>query len=163
MNFVLAFCFGVIAAIVLMLFSVKYYSKNAFYLSMINFLEDVKLNLSFSQNNIHELIAKESNGNYVFHHILIAYQAFLTSKEESPFISFVKSIKFLTNEEQNAIVNYFLKLGHSDLGTENKLNDGFLAYSAEKLEISKQNINKKAILIQKLAIVLGLAVTIILL
>ena len=163
MIFVLALCFGVLSTIVLMLFSVKYYLINSFYLSLVSFLDNVKLNLNFIQLNIHELINKENYNNYVFQKLLNDYQSYLNTKDEKNFAVSVKSIKFLSVQENETILNYFLKLGHSDSETETRLTDNFLIYANEKLMLSKQNVNKKAILIQKLAIILGVAVTIILL
>ena len=158
-----ALLIGVGVCFVVMCFSYKYYARLNFFLSMENLLNGMKVNISFLQKDILSILeTNKSKRSATFDDLLYKYKQFLQDNDTDKFGKNIKSLNNLNSEEQEHMLQYFLTLGHSDCNTQTSATQVLTEYVAKRVECCRQDIKQKAMIIQKLSIIVGLAVFILL-
>lgn len=158
----LAIAIGACSSFVMILFSQKYYARKNFFDSFLSFLEEISLNLSFLKNDLPKLLSEFRSNSQNFKDILDAYILYLSTNDEEAFKSSIYAQGGLKQEEQIKIIDYFLRLGRTDCKTQEELTKTLITYVLEKLNVCKKDIASKCTLIQKLGIVFGIVVVILL-
>ena len=153
---------GFLCGIFVLSFCLPYYSKQKFFMALKQFLQAVDINVCFLQNNIHNIISTSKFNNTDFQHIIKSYQNYLLTKDEQIFLNDINKIGILSDDDKTYISNYFLTLGHTDCDTQTSNTKTIKQYIEQRLNNANEDIQTKAMLIQKLAIIAGLVVFILL-
>ena len=162
MPIFLSILFGVLASFVCMMSSYKYYAKYNFFLSLNEFLNDIKVNLTFLKNENDKVLSKNTKQSQGVSNLILWYKDFLSTKDEAGFCQKVENIRHINNEDKQTICKYFCMFGRNDCQTEKNINEKMLDYVNKRLDETKEEIHQKAVLIQKLSIILGIVVIILL-
>ena len=162
MNIFFAVIVGILASFCVMLFSYKYYVRKNFFLALSRFLDEIELNLSFLKDDLHKLTKNFSSNSLKFDDVLKAYESFLDTSNNAEFETKILSFTFLNDDEKQKVLDYFKKLGRSDCSTQNDLTKAMQKYVLEKMDVCKSDVSKKANLVQKLSVIFGLFVIILL-
>ena len=164
MNIFLSLLLGTLTCLVVMLFSYKYYSKGRFFNAFNVLLQSISTNTQFLQDDIIKVIQNHpKTSNSIYNSIIDNYIKFLKTNGKQEFAQNIDSITELSALDKEKLVLFFNDLGHTDCDTQLNNIKSLQKYISTRIEETKQDIKTKAIIIQKLSIVLGIAVFILLL
>lgn len=163
MNIILSFLIAVLSSICVINFSMQYYARQKFFIGLNGFLQNLNTNVAFLQNNIHQVIAKNDTNSMAFNNILHYYDNFLLTKDDKTFKEQINKEKLISQNDKTQLIEYFLFLGHGDCEAQTQKTNAFLQYTKQRKEEIDNDVRTKAILIQKLGIIAGLMIFILLL
>ncbi|MBQ7602673.1 MAG: hypothetical protein IJU58_00800 [Clostridia bacterium] len=163
MSIIFSFVIAVLSSICVISFSIKYYARQKFFVELNDFLQNLNTNVAFLQNNIHQVIAKSNTNSLIFNNILQSYDKFLSTKDEKVFNTEINQEKLILQSDRSQLIEYLLFLGHADCETQTFKTNAFLQYTKQRKEEVDNDVHTKAILIQKLGIIAGLMIFILLL
>ena len=153
---------GCCASFLIWFRSKKFYDRLKFFEDFKNFLDNLNINFSFLQDELPKVI--ENYNNLTQFGILISsFKNYLQNMNVDSFLIEIKAIPNLKNEEQEKISDFFCQLGRSDVNTQKTLISSTKSYVENVVNCCREEVNKKATLIQKLGVVVGLVVVIMLL
>ena len=162
MPIILCVVLGTISGFIVAYHSKKYYNRLNFFLSFDDFLSELGLNFGFLQDEIPKLIGKTYNSSH-FNKIMESFKEFVKLNDCNKLKTQIGEIALIKNEEKEKIFGFFYTLGRSDLETQRNLTRTFKLYIQDKIILSKQDVDKKGTLIQKLSVIAGMFVVILLL
>ncbi len=136
--------------------SEQYSEKFDFYSKLKEFLNQFKINLSFSQSKIKEFLDKV-NSKKQFKLFIESYKDYLKSGELD-----LSKIKILDDEEKSELNNIVRNIGKYNAKNEMLQINSFLLSVDSKLEKAKQDKQKLCPLILKLSLLFAIALSIIL-
>lgn len=164
MNFLISLIISILSGLVVMSFSHKYYNKAKFFNAFNVFLQTVCTNTQFFQDDIKKIISNTpQNSSTPYNTIINSYLQFLTDNNKQTLLQSINSLTELSALDKEKICLFFYELGHTDNTTQLNSIQALQKHIAERIQETKQEINTKAVLIQKLGIVLGMAIFILLL
>ena len=165
MSVIIGLLFSLLSTGIIVSFSFPYYAKQKFFIAFNQFLQKVNVNTNFFQDNIHSLIS-DPNYNYdshIFGDVIKEYQSYLNVNDKKSFLNKIDKLKMLNVNDKLQIGQFFVGLGHCDCETQTKTTNAVCEYIKERLDDANNEVRTKAILIQKLGIIAGLVVFILLL
>ena len=156
MKWILILVLIVVIMLIAISLSEQYKDKFDFYSNLKQFLDQLKINVSFKQNILNKFI-EEHNGQRQFKVFIMDYQQYLKTNT----LDF-SNLKLLEHEEKVELENIVKNIGKFDKDNEIKQLDGFLQSIDEKLQIAKENKIKMCPMIIKLSLLFALALAILL-
>lgn len=164
MNILISLIISILSGLVVMSFSHKYYNKAKFFNAFNVFLQTVCTNTQFFQDDIKKIInAMPQNNNASYNALINSYLKFLSENDRQKLSQNISTLTELSALDKEKICLFFYELGHTDNTTQLNSIQALQKHIAERIQETKQEINTKAVLIQKLGIVLGMAIFILLL
>ena len=156
MKWILILVLIVVIMLIAISLSEQYKDKFDFYSNLKQFLDQLKINVSFKQNILNKFI-EEHNGQRQFKVFIMDYQQYLKTNT----LDF-SNLKLLEHEEKVELENIVKNIGKFDKDNELKQLNGFLQSIDEKLQIAKENKTKMCPMIIKLSLLFALALAILL-
>ncbi len=156
MKWILILVLIVVIMLIAISLSEQYKDKFDFYSNLKQFLDQLKINVSFKQNILNKFI-EEHNGQRQFKVFIMDYQQYLKTNT----LDF-SNLKLLEHEEKVELESIVKNIGKFDKDNEIKQLDGFLQSIDEKLQIAKENKTKMCPMIIKLSLLFALAMAILL-
>jgi len=163
MNIFLSLLFGVLTALCIMSFALPYYKRQKFFVAFNQFLDNISLNTSFFQNDLHTIINQTSKYSGTFEQVIKAYNHYLSTNDQSILNNEIQQITSIDTNDKMQLTQFLVSLGKSDCETQASNTKLAMQYVKDRLEQTRQEISNKAVLIQKLGIIAGLVVFVLLL
>lgn len=139
--------------------------KRKFYLDFINFLKDLKVDISFFQNNLTSILEKHIKGcRSEFKTVLTGFLKFNNSpgyKTKENLSKYLNLDEFLP-EEQDSLLNFFLGLGKSDAVSQSAMIESYIVVFNSYLEKATEKQNTIGKMSLKLGFMFGLFVCVML-
>jgi stage III sporulation protein AB len=140
------------------LVSKKYIDRERFFSDFLNFLKDLKINITFSMDDLKIVVNKLLNN--VSSNELKKYLKNFVDRLDNDSIS-LYDIDILKNDEKNNINIFFNSLGKSDLKSENEKIDNAINNFSILYKVVYNDKNKYSKLYTKLGVIIGLFIAII--
>ncbi len=164
MNILISLTISILGGLVVVSFSYKYYNKAKFFNAFNVFLQTIYANMQFFQDDIKKIInTMPQNNNTSYNTLVNSYLKFLAENDRQKLAQNISALTELSALDKEKICLFFYELGHTDNTTQLNSIQALQKHIAERIQETKQEINTKAVLIQKLGIVLGMAIFILLL
>ena len=159
----LALIIGICFCLLLMTFSYKYYARLRFFLATERWLGGMELNINFLQKDVLSILnAQKETRSITFESMLKSYKTLLNDNDKKKFYESINNLNYVNDEDKERLYDYFSMLGHSDCDTQTQSTRALVEYVKSRIILCRQEINQKALVIQKLSIILGLVVFILL-
>ena len=143
------------------LLSKQYKLRRDLYVNLKDFVDKISAEIKFKNLSVKDVcLANEKSYNGEFGKVIKSYLKCLDEKKDFS-VDQVGVVKNYTDEERNLITNFFNSLGKFDLKTQIKDMDNFKCRFEEYCEEAKAEYKKYSSLFIKLGLIIGLAISII--
>lgn len=161
MKVILIVVLCVITTYIGYLLSRQYKQRRDLYVNLKDFVDKISSEIKFKNSSIKDLcLSYEKNYNGEFLKILKTYTKSLDEKSEFS-LDDIAVVKSYTDEEKSLITNFFNSLGKFDLKTQIEDMNNFKRRFEEYCEDAKSEYKKYSSLFTKLGLIIGLAISII--
>lgn len=152
----LIFCIGIIALFGYVGYSISsyYINKKKFYYCILNFVNNLKIQINFLEESLEKILNNEKVCNKDFMRLIENYKKMLYKQsclKDDLFIG----ISILSEQEEDVIYNFFKTLGRLDMENQITIIDNFIGAIDNYYVISKNDCNKYSGLYTKLGIIIG--------
>ncbi|MDD3831939.1 MAG: stage III sporulation protein AB [Clostridia bacterium] len=144
-------CIIVMGSCVLLgfMYASKYVDAEKFFYSFSMFCQQFSANLGYQQHTIDQIL---SQGNYSKHFVDCA----LISMSSNQSTERLHTIRFLNDTDKGYIQDFFASIGRSDAQTQAVQLQFFSTYASQRLIECQQESKNKGKMSQKLGIIVGL-------
>lgn len=152
----LALCAGIIGLFGYVGYNLSshYSSKKKFYYCLLNFVNTLKIQINFLEQNLENVLKSQKSGSKEFLQLVNNFKELLLKQKFLKQELFV-GISILSNEEKDVIYNFFKSLGRLDMENQIIAIDNFLNIIDGYYQNSKTESSKYGGLYIKLGIIFG--------
>lgn len=134
--------------------------KKLFFDNFLSFLNGLSTQVMFFQSKLNEIFGN-TNFSSNFNYFLQNCKNFIFGENKKDFLLYLNSVNYFDKNEQNYVVDFFEKLGKTDVDSVCDLVKKFSIFINNKLKSENENFRQKGKLTLSLSAMLGLFVFIV--